>query len=764
MKAIIGRFAVIITLSLVFLLTSLVVSPESAFAWGTLSVPAGGIVHNHGGAGVPPVTDSFTCETWNTNGIKCHWLAGRPSDAPSNYENLNLYFNDSRGDPSQQLYYIQIVSDTSGNFTSGFPDIEFANNSVLAYKLATETNPAVGTGLTIINNTISDMYDERINFSYMAETGHGANSVDVTFYISPTPFVTEIPAKVYLDTTEMPQQSDWIARLPAYFSEMNFFLLPTNKRISWDGTVHVADVDPFNFSTENCLYDQETSLKIWFSSTVDGNKDGYSYGTDCDGIGTIVIDTNNIHSGAPYTIPDRASLVSYQSTPGGWADYWSVVIGLLHEFIHTRGGYAVETYWFDQVPDLTQYLPDLSIRRDDPGDLWWRGDVYGGWAHPEFRKDPMSGSDIMNTFDETRSYIALSTLSRNFVNFDNYIGQIHTNTFQDVTEENKMTHDLHLKVTQYNDAGVGTPVPGITIKAWYMGVNDGNFPRVSNPVGPGSAGVAGTYITDSNGEVDILWDFEPMAQSSNAIMLKSYYDAGGTQPYGRTQIVDIYNLQQKVFATGAPITEYTLAMGKVDAEGYNEEVNVPAVFASSPLSPVMGWIRESAFGSGVGGTKVSNGPVRVGDDSSKRGIRSVIQFDTSYIPDDAIITGATLNLTNDGTGLGDITGFGPTSDPDSMAVQAGLPCIGSCFLQSTDYEASLATLGYFYAGNNPEPTLPPGQYRLNSNLTRISKTGVTDLRLRFNKVTDIDGYSDYFSAYGASSAQPPTFTVGYRMP
>jgi hypothetical protein len=75
-----------------------------------------------------------------------------------------------------------------------------------------------------------------------------------------------------------------------------------------------------------------------------------------------------------------------------------------------------------------------------------------------------------------------------------------------------------------------------------------------------------------------------------------------------------------------------------------------SVFAASgnPAGSHDGWIRESAEGSGTGGTKNSTGTgfdaIRSGDDNVDRAYRSIVSFDTASIPDGATIVSATLEL------------------------------------------------------------------------------------------------------------------------
>src|SRR6185503_12185102 len=83
---------------------------------------------------------------------------------------------------------------------------------------------------------------------------------------------------------------------------------------------------------------------------------------------------------------------------------------------------------------------------------------------------------------------------------------------------------------------------------------------------------------------------------------------------------------------------------RCDIGAYELEMTVTtSTFASNGSQD--GWILESFETSGVGGTKNNIATtVRVGDDAANKQYRAILSFDTSSLPDNAIITSATLKF------------------------------------------------------------------------------------------------------------------------
>ncbi|MGB8215320.1 MAG: hypothetical protein WCE68_17360 [Anaerolineales bacterium] len=177
-----------------------------------------------------------------------------------------------------------------------------------------------------------------------------------------------------------------------------------------------------------------------------------------------------------------------------------------------------------------------------------------------------------------------------------------------------------------------------------------------------------------------------------------------------------------------------------------------------------GWVLESSPTSGVGGGMGTGKIMRVGNDSADRLYRSFVSFDTSSLPDTAVIQSVTLKILKAGkTGTDPLTlsgDFGPlTAD-----IQDGYFGTSST-LQKTDYQASASAyaVANFTAigGGWYSLVLPPSDYGY------INLTGLTQFRLRFALDSgDKNHKADYdsFFAGAAPSADRPILTIGYTLP
>ena len=183
-----------------------------------------------------------------------------------------------------------------------------------------------------------------------------------------------------------------------------------------------------------------------------------------------------------------------------------------------------------------------------------------------------------------------------------------------------------------------------------------------------------------------------------------------------------------------------------------------------------GYLTESARNSGIGGSLNSTATtVRIGDDASNRAYRPILSFDTSGLPDNAIIDQATISITR----VGAINGSIPIGTPNKtfgdllVDVMTG-SFSGSSSLQNGDWQAAASKTA---ASKFAWPAYIDGMTihsRLESaDLTHINKTGRTQYRIRYQIDDDNDGVADYVS-YASSNhgttAYRPKLKVKYRVP
>jgi hypothetical protein len=178
-----------------------------------------------------------------------------------------------------------------------------------------------------------------------------------------------------------------------------------------------------------------------------------------------------------------------------------------------------------------------------------------------------------------------------------------------------------------------------------------------------------------------------------------------------------------------------------------------------------GYVDESSETSNVGGTNVatstSGTALRVGDTGARRQRKSIVSFDTSALPDMAVITAATLKLKRGG-GIGTPTTLSNlVADVKNAAAGFGT----SLNLENADFEAS-ATANAVVTLNYPATTNAWSTGNLNSSgLSAINKTGHTQFRVRFTADDDNDTADDYLGFYSgenASTTNKPVLVVVYQ--
>ena len=180
-----------------------------------------------------------------------------------------------------------------------------------------------------------------------------------------------------------------------------------------------------------------------------------------------------------------------------------------------------------------------------------------------------------------------------------------------------------------------------------------------------------------------------------------------------------------------------------------------------------GWVLESTETSGVGGSLNSSATtLTVGDDASDRQYRSVLDFATSSLPDNAVIFAANLRIIQASeTGTNPFTTHGLLKSD----IKPGFFSTASS-LQNTDFEAAAGALACDFEAV-PEILEAIGTaYRcivLDTAFLSISKTGTTQFRLRFALDDNDDLSADTFNFYSGNFTAPsqaPRLFIKYYIP
>jgi CSLREA domain-containing protein len=191
------------------------------------------------------------------------------------------------------------------------------------------------------------------------------------------------------------------------------------------------------------------------------------------------------------------------------------------------------------------------------------------------------------------------------------------------------------------------------------------------------------------------------------------------------------------------------------------EAPLSSVFRSQASND--GWVLESTETSNAGGSLDSTAVTfRIGDDGSNRQYRAILSFDTSALPDTAVITKVTLKVKKQG-----VTGTDPFTVLGALRVDIRKPFFGNILgLENRDFQA---------AGNNNIGNIPNtpvnGWYSkvwpTNTFFSFINLTGTTQFRLRF--LTDDNNnhqadYMSFFSGNHPTAGVRPMLVVQYYVP
>lgn len=195
-------------------------------------------------------------------------------------------------------------------------------------------------------------------------------------------------------------------------------------------------------------------------------------------------------------------------------------------------------------------------------------------------------------------------------------------------------------------------------------------------------------------------------------------------------------------------------------------ITLSAVFSSNGAND--GWVLESGEESGRGGTKNSNATIfNLGDNAQDRQYRSILHFQTSTLPDNAVITKATLMIRSAG-----LVGRNPFETHQYLLVDicsgafgffGGFPYKG---LQVSDFESPSSRDIAGVIQNNPTDNW--FWTSLDSSALRyISLAGNTQFRLRFQIQDNDDLGDDYLKFYSGEYSSPasrPQLIVEYYVP
>jgi hypothetical protein len=173
-----------------------------------------------------------------------------------------------------------------------------------------------------------------------------------------------------------------------------------------------------------------------------------------------------------------------------------------------------------------------------------------------------------------------------------------------------------------------------------------------------------------------------------------------------------------------------------------------------------GDITETNETSSVGGsTSAGSGSFRVGDNGQDRQLLGILSFDTSSLPDTAVVTAVHLQVMQ-----ASIVGTDPTTTHGPLLVDIRNPYFGTSLnLQGADFQAAADVSGAGTFG-----PLTGGWYTadLTSGLNYVNLTGTTQFRVRFTLDDNDDRGTDLLKLYSgnAGAVKRPVLIIEYYVP
>lgn len=197
------------------------------------------------------------------------------------------------------------------------------------------------------------------------------------------------------------------------------------------------------------------------------------------------------------------------------------------------------------------------------------------------------------------------------------------------------------------------------------------------------------------------------------------------------------------------------------ASGFTVSIQTPSVLKSVAAND--GWVLESGENTTLGGTmNASATTFRVGDDAANKQYRSLLSFDTSGLPDNAVITKVKLKIMKQGlVGTDPFTTHGPLR-VDIRKLFFG--AVGSLEVGDFQAAASAGSAGAF--GTTPSGAWYIATLSATGN-SFVNRTGISQFRLRFNLDDNNDAGADFVSFYSgndATAGNRPQLVVQYYVP
>lgn len=184
----------------------------------------------------------------------------------------------------------------------------------------------------------------------------------------------------------------------------------------------------------------------------------------------------------------------------------------------------------------------------------------------------------------------------------------------------------------------------------------------------------------------------------------------------------------------------------------------------SSLGTQDGQILESSENSNVGGTvNATATTIVVGDDATDKQYKSLMHFDTSTLPDTAIIASAIVQVRQQGT----VTGTNPFTTHGNLVAAIQKPYFGTNnSLLTEDFQATPGMAGVATFSSTPTNSWYSSSM-ISGGFLYINLTGTTQIRISFTLDDNDDNGADYIafaSGNNGTTANRPKIVIQYYLP
>ena len=172
-----------------------------------------------------------------------------------------------------------------------------------------------------------------------------------------------------------------------------------------------------------------------------------------------------------------------------------------------------------------------------------------------------------------------------------------------------------------------------------------------------------------------------------------------------------------------------------------------------------GFVLESGENTNTGGTLDAMSVVfKLGDNVENKQFRSILHFDTSSLPDDAVITSVTLKIKQQG-----LVGTDPFTTHGPLRVDISQPAFGAAPLQLTDFQIAPGVAAVATFGATPIDGIYTAVLNA-AGIANINLVGTTQLRLRFVTDDNNDLGADFMQFHSGDSAlvNRPHLVIQYQ--